>query len=75
MTLVPVWLSSIVLQVSDFAMGGLTCTYMGSSMSSFMGNEAAIPTSASAHTLPIRGTFSIVHSFNCCKVSCTFVRY
>ena len=55
------WISSIVLQVDASMMEGSVCTCMDNNMASLMGREAAIPTKASAHTLSVRGIFSIVH--------------
>ena len=69
------WLSSIVLQVDASVMEGLVCTYMGNSMASLMGSEAAIPARVSARTLSAHGIFSMVHSSSRCRMSLTFVRY
>ena len=57
MTLIHSWLSSIVLQLGASMMEGLVCTYMGNSMASLMGSEAAIPARASTRTLLARGIF------------------
>ena len=63
------WLSSIILQVNASVMEGLVYTYMGNSVASLTGSEAAIPARASACTLSAHGLFSMVHSPNHYRVS------